>query len=188
MSSKFVIIIGPSGVGKGTLLNLLKERHPEFLFPVSATTREMRPKEENGKTYYFFTKREFENKIKKGEFLEYAHVHGENYYGTLKKPILDAFEKNKMVVREVDYQGFISIRKIISKEKLKTIFLLPPSIEILKKRIIARSPILEDELNRRMESLKEEMKIADECDIRIQTIDGDIEASYKLFERAILND
>jgi guanylate kinase len=187
MSSKFILIIGPSGSGKGTLLNILKERHLDIFFPISATTRSPRPNEKNGETYYFLSKKDFQNKIKEHKFLEYAEVHGGNFYGTLKKPILDALEKGKLVVREIDYQGFLSVSQIIPKEKLQSIFILPPSTDILKQRIKERAPISEEELEARMESLKKEIAIANKCDIQLQTIDGDIEDSYKLFEAAILD-
>jgi guanylate kinase len=185
MSSRFILIIGPSGSGKGTLLEILKEKHPEIFFPISATTRKPRPNENNGETYYFLTKEDFLKKRKNNEFLEYAEVHGGNFYGTLKTPILQALTEGKIVVREIDYQGFLSISKIIPKKELQSIFILPPSLEILKERIKDRAPISAKELDARMESLKKEMHIAKQCDIQIHTIDNDIEGSYKIFEDAI---
>ena len=80
---KIFFFSGPSGVGKGTLINHLRETRTDFVFPPSCTTRDPRPGEIDGETYYFITKQEFEAKIKAGDFLEYAHVHGDTYYGTL---------------------------------------------------------------------------------------------------------
>lgn len=186
MSRKFILIIGPSGVGKGTMLRMLRERHPEIFFPVSATTRGPRPGEKEGETYYFLSNEAFLQKMNAGEFLEYAHVHGGNSYGTLKAPILKALEEGKTVVREVDYQGFLSIKQIIPNQ-ITSIFILPPSLDILKKRIRGRAPISNAELDARMESLKKEIAIAKECDIQLETIDGDLEGSYKRFEQAVLS-
>ena len=185
MSSKFILIIGPSGSGKGTLLQILKNKHPEIFFPISATTRKPRPNEKNGETYYFLTQEDFQEKRNNNEFLEYAEVHGGNFYGTLKEPIFQALKEGKIVVREIDYQGFLSISKIMPKKELQSIFILPPSLEILKERIRERAPITEQELDARMKSLQKEMKIADQCSIQIHTINNDIEGSYTIFEKAI---
>ena len=184
--SKFILIIGPSGVGKGTLLQMLKERKKEIFFPVSATTRDPRPREKEGETYYFLSKESFELKIAAGEFLEYACVHGKNYYGMLKAPILKALEEGKIVVRECDYQGFLLAREVIPVEQLKSVFILPPEESILRKRIQERAPISNEELDARMESLRKEVEVAKECDVQLQTINVDIEASYQVFEKEIL--
>ncbi|MFA6521596.1 MAG: guanylate kinase, partial [Candidatus Gracilibacteria bacterium] len=96
---KFFLILGPSGSGKGTVMNFLKKEFSQAVFPVSATTRTPRPREKNGEVYNFLTKEDFERKIAAGEFLEWAIVHHDNYYGTLKKPIMDALDAGKMVIR-----------------------------------------------------------------------------------------
>ena len=185
-NGKIILIIGPSGVGKGTMLKILKKKHPEIFFPISATTRAPRLQEKDGENYYFLTKTAFEEKIKNNEFLEYAWVHNSEYYGTLKQPIFKALEDGKTVVREVDYQGFLTIRKIIPEKVLRSIFLLPPSVEILKNRIKARSNISEEGLKKRIESLKEELKFMDKCNLKMSQIDGDINNSYDIFEGCVL--
>ena len=120
---KIFFISGPSGVGKGTLINALRENHTEFEFPPSCTTRDPRPGEINGKTYFFITKDEFEQKIKNNEFLEYACVHGKNFYGTLKAPLLDPIKNGKIVIREFDVQGFEQARERLPRESFVSIFL-----------------------------------------------------------------
>lgn len=182
---KFILIIGPSGVGKGTMVNLLKERRKDIVFPVSATTRQKRPGEREGDQYFFLTEKEFKEKIANAEFLEYACVHSENYYGILKEQVFDHIENGKIVVREVDYQGFLQVRENYPYKSLKSIFFMPPSIDVLKDRIRSRAPISEHELEERMKSIQKEMEVADLCDYEFISIDGDIEASFQKFIKLI---
>ena len=121
---KLILILGPSGSGKGTVLAYLKEKHPEFVFPVSCTTRSKRRNEKDGEVYNFVSSAEFEKRIENGDFLEWALVHNKHYYGTLKTPIMEALGKDKVVVREVDVQGLKSIREIISENQLTSVFLV----------------------------------------------------------------
>lgn len=183
---KFVLILGPSGSGKGTVLSFLRESHPEFVFPISCTTRAPRPHEKDGEVYNFVTEAEFKDKIEDGEFLEYAYVHDMNYYGTLKKPILDALHDGKVVVREVDVQGVRSIKEILPEKQVMTIF-LRAEWDHLEKRIRNRAPISDIELNERYESYLREMQWQDECDFVIESIEGEIEQQCRLVEKTILD-
>lgn len=184
-NGKFVLILGPSGAGKGTALNFLKSRHPEFVFPISCTTRLMRPHEKDGEVYYFISREEFKKKIEAGEFLEYAFVHDMNYYGTLKKPIVDALDNGKVVVREVDVQGVRSIKGIFPSDRVITIF-LRANWENLEKRILKRAPMSQQELKERRGSFEREMKWQDECDFVVESIEGKIEEQCKAVEDIIL--
>lgn len=172
-SGKLIVIVGPSGVGKGTAINFLKKWHPEWVFPVSATTRSPRPGEIDGETYHFFSREQFQKMIAAGDFVEWARVHGDHFYGTLKSEIFPALKKGKIVLREVDFQGLLSIQKIVPKKNLITVFLLPPPREVLIKRIRARAPISDAELSERLKSLEKELPAAKKCDFQIQTRDGD---------------
>lgn len=167
MPGKLFLIVGPSGVGKGTLIDVLRKKHRSFYFPPSATTREPRRGERDGKQYYFFTNARFERLKKSGGFLETAVVHELCKYGTLKKPILEAIKKGKTVIREVDIQGLISIRKKLKRELFTAIFISPPSLKILKTRILHRQPdITSSELAHRIHSVKKELakkNLADYC-------------------------
>lgn len=188
MSNKFgklFLLIGPSGVGKGTFIEELKKSHLDWVFPVSVTTRKKRPHEKEGKTYYFYTKKKFEDAKNKGEFLEYACVHGEEFYGLLRKTVLDALEEGKVVFREIDIQGFETIKKTIHNNHLISIFLLPPNLKILEQRIRNRSPLADDEIERRIESAKKEIIKSKECNYKIQTVDGQIQKGVNEIEKIV---
>ncbi len=167
MTGLLIIISGPSGVGKGTVIKILKEKYPDFIFPISCTTREMRPGEKDGVTYHYISKEEFERDIDDGNFLEWAQVHKTNYYGTPKKPILKALEEGRVLMREVDVQGAHSIQKIIPDKNLVTIFIKAENEEKLLDRIAKRGELPEDEVKRRMESAKREIDMAEKFDYQV---------------------
>jgi len=174
-SGLFLLIVGPSGVGKGTTISLLKKRHPTWYFPISATTRRARPHERDGETYHFLSMDAFDEKIRRGEFLEWAWVHGKHKYGVLRSEVFPPLKQGKLVVREVDIQGFLEIQKHIPKKNLLSFFLLPPPWKVLEKRIRSRAPISESELQKRKESMEKEVQKAKACDVHIQTEDGNID-------------
>lgn len=177
---KIIFISGPSGVGKGTLINALRKRHPEYIFPPSCTTRPPRPDEIDGKTYYFISRDDFEEKIKNDEFLEYAQVHGGELYGTLKKLLLEGVEQGHVVIREFDVQGFAQARERLPKDLYTSIFLQPAgSIDLLVKRIKDRAPISEDEVQKRITSMEKELTHAKYYDHVITSHDGEIERLIK---------
>lgn len=182
---KLFLLIGPSGVGKGTLIEELKKRHSNWVFPISVTTRKKRPGEINGKTYYFFTKKQFEKAKENGEFLEYALVHNKEFYGLLAETVFTALKKGKIIFREIDIQGFESIQKKIFKNNLVSIFLLPPNLEVLKERIKSRSPLSDEEVKRRLESANNEIKKSKKCNHKVQTEDGEIEKAVLEIEKII---
>lgn len=175
----FVLIIGPSGVGKGTIVNLLKDRLEQAVFVKSMTTRMIRPGEKNGDQYFFVSKEEFEEGIKRGNFLEWAMVHQKDYYGILLEPVLKALRQNKLVIREVDVQGFEQITRRLPKKVFLTIFIEPESIEILKQRIEHRGHLQPEELERRLESVKNELKMADKCDFRVINYQDKLEQCFQ---------
>ncbi len=179
---KIFFFSGPSGVGKGTLINYLRETKTDWVFPPSCTTRAPRPREKDGETYFFITKEEFEQRIEAGEFLEYAHVHGETYYGTLKDKILEPIKAGQIVIREFDVQGFSQARERLDREDFVSIFLRPAdSMDTLVKRIKERAPITEEELEKRMKSMEKELELSDIYDYQIFSEDGNLD---KLFNDA----
>ena len=179
------MILGSSGSGKGTVLSSLRKNHPEFVFPVSCTTRRPRPGEKDGEVYYFISEDEFKKRMAAGDFLEWAVVHEDNYYGTLKSEILQALEEGRVVVREVDVQGLRAIREICPKEKFSSIFLTVSGWETLRHRILKRSVLAEEELERRRESFLKEKEWEKECDVVIESVEGEIARLINDVELAI---
>jgi guanylate kinase len=185
LQGKLILILGPSGTGKGTVINHLKKQFPEIIFPASYTTRAMRPNEQNGEVYHFITKEEFKTKIENDDFLEWAIVHGDNYYGTDKKEILENLAQNKTILREVDIQGVHSLQKIIPKDKIFTIFITTDSWEKLEKRIKLRANMITDELKQRKESYQTEIKYKDEMNYTLYSEDNQIEECNQQAEEII---
>lgn len=189
LTGKLIIIAGPSGVGKGTVISHLKELHPEWEYPISATTREPRPGEEDGVVYHFVSRDEFERMIEEGELLEYAVVHQEEYYGTLKEPIISALKQGKIIIREVDMQGLESIQKVIPKENLVSIFLTVQSKQDLIDRIQNRGRLPEEEIKRRMESAEKEFEKGGEiCDYQVPSLTNQIAQCVSSVEKVILEE
>ena len=144
---KLIVISGPSGVGKGTVLGIAMEKRKDLRFSVSATTRDPRPNERDGVHYYFITREAFEDMIAKGEFLEYGE-HNKNYYGT---PRGQALEKMKTghVLLDIEPNGAGQVKKNMPEATL--IFIMPPSMEELERRLRGRGDTPEDQVKLRME-------------------------------------
>jgi len=184
--SKIFFISGPSGVGKGSLIHGLKSRHPEYIFPPSCTTRNPRPNEKQGDPYFFISKESFLEKIKNDEFLEWAKVHEGYLYGTLKKTLLDPIKENKTVIKEFDVQGFLQIRNKLSKKNYTSIFLYPAEpVENLVERIRTRAPISNDDLKKRIHSMKKEMELASLYDHKIISVEKNIDKLIRDAEKII---
>lgn len=180
-----VLIMGPSGVGKGTIIGQIKQRHPDYVFPLSATTRPMRRGEKNGDVYHFWSKERFEEGIANDEFLEWAIVHKDYRYGTLKQPILEALEQGKVVIREIDVQGFFSIREKMDKNQFISVFISPPSFDTLRKHILKRGKMEQETLMKRFESAEKELQVAKECDYDVVNEEGNVAKAVEEVERII---
>lgn len=166
MKSKSLIIIsGPSGVGKDSVINRIQSIDSKISLAVSVTTRKMRLGEKDGVNYHFLSRENFEKKIANSEFLEYAEYCG-NYYGTLKKPVEKAVKSGRKIMLKIDIQGAEKIRKIYSD--CLSVFILPPSIEDLKERIISRNLDSEHDLNLRLERAMTEIKSACDYDFVVE--------------------
>lgn len=125
--------------------------------------------------YYFLTKEDFQKRVEAGEFLEWAVVHHDHLYGTLKKPILDAIAEGKIVIREVDMQGVQSIQKILPRDRVCSIFITTASWEILRDRIMRRHKASEEELEKRRQSYLKEMEFSKQCDHLVESREGDLD-------------
>lgn len=169
------LIVGPSGSGKGTVISELKKRHRDFVYPVSCTTRAPRPGEVDGEVYSFVSKERFVQWREEGKFLEWAEVHQDHYYGVLKEPVVRALAAGKVVVREMDIQGFKTVLTVLPRESVVAIFLEVNDLADLKKRILQRGRLPDEEIARRMESARVEIAQADLCNYRIPSIHGEIE-------------
>ena len=152
---RIVVISGPSGCGKTTICKELIKRNKNFVFSVSYTTRPKRKGEVNGKDYYFVSENEFLRLVKQKKFVEWAKVYS-NYYGTPKEPLLKAINSGKDILLDIDVQGGKNIKKIFPESIL--IFILPPSYEVLKQRIISRAKDKPEEIKKRLKNLEKEVK------------------------------
>ncbi|MEX0695798.1 MAG: guanylate kinase [Rhodospirillales bacterium] len=150
-----LVLSSPSGAGKSTISRALLEKHPDLMMSVSTTTRPMRPGEVEGKDYYFIDTKSFEDMVEKDQFLEHAKVF-DNYYGTPRAPVEAALKSGKDVLFDVDWQGTQQLRQN-ARDDLASIFILPPSVEELERRLYARAQDPEDVVKRRMAKATSEM-------------------------------
>ena len=158
-----LLLSGPSGSGKSTLIQTLLESEENIYFSISTTTRAKREGEVDGKDYYFVSKEEFERDIKAGMFLEWAKVH-DNYYGTSLRPVLQALEAGKLVLFDVDVQGFMAIKKSPLASLLTSVFITTPSKNELYQRLVARGTDSEEVIAKRLHNALEEMQFMKEYD------------------------
>ncbi|WP_433526517.1 guanylate kinase [Nocardia pseudovaccinii] len=163
---RLVVLVGPSAVGKSTVVRCVRERLPQLVFSVSATTRAPRPGEVDGRDYRFVSREEFDAMIAAGELLEWADIHGGlQRSGTPAKPVRDALAAGLPVLVEVDLEGARSVRKAMPEALL--VFLAPPSWDELVSRLTARGTESPEVIARRLETARTELAACDEFDIVI---------------------
>ena len=179
-----IVLSSPSGAGKTTLTKMLAENNERFIISVSCTTRKPRPNEINGKDYYFVSEKEFNKSIKNNDFFEYAKIF-DNYYGTLKKPVLSFLNNGKDVLFDIDWQGTQQLKKI--KDLLiVTFFILPPNIETLKNRLSNRHEGQEKLIEQRMKKFNEEISHWNEYDYVV--VNDDLEVCYNKILNIIMSE
>jgi guanylate kinase len=171
-------------VGKGTVVNHIKQHHPHVHLSISATTRDPRPGEIDGVNYYFIDHGEFDAMIYSEALLEWAEVHGQNKYGTPRGPIENALSEGKSVLFEIDLQGARQIRSSMPEARL--VFLLPPDWDELVRRLRERGTESEEEIERRLHTAYGELAAKDEFDVRV--INRDVsEAAQQVVDLMGLN-
>ncbi len=187
-----IVVSAPSGAGKSTLCNRLVAEFPAIAYSVSCTTRAPRGEERDGVDYYFLTKKEFRERIRQGEFLEYAKVHG-NFYGTLEDTVLFAMESGRHVLLDIDVQGARQLRESLARLEPRhpirrgfmDIFIEPPSLQELERRLRGRGTDEEKVIRRRLENAQVEMEAAK--DYRFRLVNDEIEQAYRELKAIVLD-
>ncbi|WP_446395767.1 guanylate kinase [Coleofasciculus sp. E1-EBD-02] len=177
---RLIVITGPSGVGKGTLVRLLLTRHPQLYLSISTTTRQPRPGEVEGQHYYFVSQDTFQEMVSANELLEWAEYAG-NYYGTPRKPVEQHIQRGESVLLEIELEGARQIQQTFTTAL--RIFILPPNMAELEQRIRGRGKDSEDAIARRLERAKAEIEAADEFDLQI--VNDNLEEALSKLEAAI---
>ncbi|MEA3490398.1 MAG: guanylate kinase [Campylobacterota bacterium] len=177
MRGAILVLSGPSGAGKSTIIDEASSQIGEYYFSISTTTRPPRVGELDGRDYFFVSREAFEEDIKAGNFLEYAQVHG-NYYGTSLKPVREALELNKLVIFDIDIQGHRLVRVKLN-DITTSVFIAPPTLSELEKRLRLRCTDDEEVIARRLENAKSEIHAVGEYDFAI--LNDDIESAASEF-------
>ena len=178
------VLSSPSGTGKTTLTKKIAENNKNFTISISHTTRKPRPNEINGKDYYFVSKQEFKNLLKKDNFFEHAAIF-DNWYGTSRKPVLELLSLGKDVLFDIDWQGTQALREMEPKH-LVSVFILPPSTEELEKRLQSRGQDTLEEVSKRMAEANSEITHWAEYDYII--INNDIEKTLEKLKAILISE
>ena len=178
-----LVVSGPSGAGKGTICKALLNKNDKIKLSVSATTRKPRNGEAHGVNYFFIEKEEFTKMVENGEFLEHAQIY-DNFYGTPKAAIIECLEKGQDVILEIEMQGARQIKEVYPEGVF--IFVLPPSLEELKSRIVGRGTETQEEIEKRFSCAFEEINQIVNYDYFI--VNEDIEKSVNDVEAIILSE
>src|ERR1700748_1853543 len=167
---KLIIFSAPSGAGKTTIVHHLLSKFPDLEFSISATTRQARGEEKDGIDYYFITKEEFLHWIAKKQFVEFEEVYSGTFYGTLRAEIERIWSKGKTVIFDIDVEGGLHLKRKYEDQAL-AIFVQPPSLEVLKKRLAGRGTDSEEKLSERFIKAEKELNYAPQFDIILKNHD-----------------
>jgi len=175
--NKLIVFSAPSGAGKTTLVKHILSQFSNTSFSISATSRSPRGNEKDGVDYHFLSKSEFKKKINNNEFIEFEEVYGGVHYGTLKSEVQNIWTNNEVALFDIDVVGGFNIKKMYPMNTL-SIFIMPPSIDTLRRRLISRGDISDNEINRRIKKAELELDFASKFDKII--INSDLEESKKI--------
>lgn len=181
-TGQLIVLTGPSGVGKGTLVKALLQRNPNLCLSVSATTRSPRPGEVHGQHYWFLERAEFETKVEQGDFLEWAEYAG-NCYGTLSSTVDEQVAQGRTVLLEIELVGARAVKAVLPQAK--RIFILPPSLAELERRLRDRATDNEAAIAKRLDHAQAEIAAAPEFDVQI--VNDDLETALAEIEAVIKN-
>lgn len=181
--NKLIIITAPSGAGKSTIAKYLMDKNPGLAFSISATTRPLRGNEKHGRDYYFMSVDEFQHTIQQDGFVEWEMVYEGKYYGTLKSEIERIWQDNKTPMLDIDVKGAIHVKQLYSKNAL-TIFIEPPSIDELKKRLVGRNTDTPENIETRINKASYELSFKESFDRII--VNDNLKDACEKAEKAIL--
>lgn len=182
--NKVIIFSAPSGSGKTTLVKHCLHVFPQLQFSISATTRALRGEEIHGKDYFFLSVEEFKKLISEDAFVEFEEVYHDKFYGTLKSEVERTWSEGKVVIFDVDVVGGVNLKKIFGEQAL-SIFIAPPSIDELERRLISRATDDLETIKTRVAKAKHEMSYAEDFDVIV--VNDDLEVSKKEIERLVEN-
>lgn len=182
MSNKVIIFSAPSGSGKSTIVSHILKLHPEMEFSVSATSRAPRGQERNGIEYHFFTADEFRKLIAEDKFVEYEEVYAGSFYGTLKSEVQRIWDKGHVIIFDVDVKGGVNLKKYFG-DKALSVFIQAPSVEELRKRLVARGTDSAEAIAKRVAKTSEEMTYADKFDYIL--VNDDLQKAYAEAEKVV---
>lgn len=182
MSNKVIIFSAPSGSGKSTIVSHILKLHPEMEFSVSATSRAPRGQERNGIEYHFFTADEFRKMIAEDKFVESEEVYAGSFYGTLKSEVQRIWDKGHVIIFDVDVKGGVNLKKYFG-DKALSVFIQAPSVEELRKRLVARGTDSAEAIAKRVAKASEEMTYADKFDYIL--VNDDLQKAYAEAEKVV---
>lgn len=183
-TGKLIIICAPSGAGKTTIVKYLLSRNLSLQFSISATTRSIRSNEVDGRDYYFLDKEVFLHKIASKEFVEFEEVYPGSFYGTLRSELTRIWKTGNHIIFDLDVQGALHLQRKYPENSL-SIFIAPPSIDVLEQRLILRGTNTEQDLKTRLEKAKFELNFSHNFDFIV--VNGQLELACAEVEQQVLN-
>ena len=182
MKGKVIIFSAPSGSGKSTIVHHILELHPEMEFSISATSRAPRGDEQEGVDYYYISNEEFRRRIEADEFVEWQQVYAGHHYGTLKSEVERIWEKGHVIIFDVDVKGGVNLKKYFGDDAM-SVFVKAPSIEEIRRRLIARGTDTPEAIEERVSKASEEMTYQDKFDYVL--MNDDLEEAFREIEDAV---